>query len=358
MIEREPFGVHPSAQPVHAIRLVNARGIEVRFLTYGGVIQSILVPDASGKPGDVVLGYDTLEEYLANPFYFGAIIGRYGNRIANGRFTLDGAEHQLSVNNGAHHLHGGASGLHQALWDAHEFEGDGVQGAELRCRSEAGSDGYPGNLDVVVTYTLHDDNRFTIDYRAMTDEPTPVNLTQHTYFNLSGRPGSTVLDQELEIRASTFTPVDPGLIPLGAHHDVVGTAFDFRNAHAVGRDISTDSASEDEQLRIGSGIDHNFVLDKRAPDALEVAARLQDPDSGRKLELSTTEPGLQVYSGGTFTPELRGKGGVAIPRFGGIALETQHFPDSPNRREYPSTILRPGEEYRSTTVWRFDSSGR
>lgn len=353
MIEREPFGVHPSAQPVHAIRLVNTRGVEVRFLTYGGVIQSLLVPDASGQPADVVLGYDTLEEYLANPFYFGAIIGRYGNRIAYGRFTLDGVERQLSVNNGAHHLHGGASGLHQALWDAREFEGDGVQGAELRCRSEAGSDGYPGNLDVVVAYTLHDDNRFTIDYRATTDEPTPVNLTQHTYFNLSGSAGRTILDEELEIRASRFTPVDQGLIPLGEHRDVARTVFDFRSPQPIEQGTDVD---EHIQLRIGGGIDHNFVLDKRTPGGLEFAARLHDSGSGRTLELSTTEPGLQVYAGGTFTPELTGKGGVRIPRFGGIALETQHFPDSPNHPSFPSTILRPGEEYRSTTVWQFGAS--
>ena len=352
MIEREPFGVHPSEQPVYAITLVNSSGVRVRFLTYGGVIQSLVVPDAKGEPGDVVLGYDTLEEYLANPFYFGALIGRYGNRIAHGTFSLDGVRHTLSVNNGEHHLHGGASGLHQALWDAEPFERAGMQGAVLRCTSVAGSDGYPGNLEVRVRYLLTDDNRFTIGYLATTDAPTPVNLTHHTYFNLSARAGSTVLDHELQVNASRYTPVDAGLIPLGNQRDVEGTPFDFRSAHAISRDIE----SNNEQIRIGSGYDHNFVLDKRAPDSLEVAARLQDPASGRTLELSTTEPGLQVYAGGTFTPGMTGKGGVTYPRFGGIALETQHFPDAPNQPTFPSTILRPGEEYRSTTVWQFSAA--
>jgi aldose 1-epimerase len=349
VIEHEPFGVHPSQQPVHAITLVNSNGMRVRFLTYGGVIQSLVVPDANGVPGDVVLGYDTLEEYLANPFYFGALIGRSGNRIAHGRFTLDGVQHTLSLNNGEHHLHGGASGLHQILWDAEPFERAGVQGAVLTCTSAAGSDGYPGNLDVRVTYTLTDDDEFTIEYFATTDAPTPVNLTQHTYFNLSARAGSTVLDHELTVNASRYTPVDAGLIPLGNHRDVDGTPFDFRAAHAVGRDI----ASDESQVRIGAGYDHNFVLDKREPNSLDVAARLHDPQSGRVLQLSTTEPGVQVYAGGTFTPGLTGKGGATYPRFGGIALETQHFPDAPNQPSFPTTILRPGREYRSTTVWRF-----
>jgi aldose 1-epimerase len=348
-VTREPFGVHPSAQPVHAIRLVNARGIAVQFLSYGGIIQSLQVPDTSGEHGDVVLGFDTLDEYLANPFYFGAIIGRYGNRIAHGKITLDGVEHSLTVNNGPHHLHGGATGLHQALWDVDTFERSGERGAVLQCRSDAGNDGYPGNLDVRVTYTLSDDDRFTIDYHATTDAPTLVNLTQHTYFNLSGRGDRDVLDHELEINASRYTPVDATLIPLGDHHEVAETPFDFRRAHALRRDI----ASDHEQIRIGSGYDHNFVLDKSAPAALEPAARLHDPKSGRVLELSTTEPGLQMYAGGTFTPGLTGKGGVQYPRFGGVALETQHFPDSPNQPSFPSTVLRPGEEYRSTTVWQF-----
>jgi aldose 1-epimerase len=304
----------------------------------------------------VVLGFDTFEPYLRNPFYFGALIGRSGNRIAHGRFTLHGREYTLTTNDGAHHLHGGAKGFHQALWDVDTFERNGERGAVLSYLSPDGDDGYPGNLHARVTYTLADDDRFTIDYSATTDAPTPVNLTQHSYFNLTGRPGTTVLDQALTINASRYTPVDATLIPLGAHDAVEGTPFDFRLPTPVGRNIH----ERDKQLEIASGYDHNFVLDGGAPGALNLAARVHDPESGRVLEIHTTEPGLQFYAGGTFTPDLVGKGGVVYPRFGGMALETQHFPDAPNQPSFPSTILRPGREYRSSTVWHFgtDAAGR
>ena len=349
MIERERFGVHPSGREVDAIRFVNASGVAVRFLTYGGIIQSVLVPDRHGTPGDVVLGFDTFEPYLHNPFYFGALIGRSGNRIAHGRFTLHGREYSLTTNDGAHHLHGGAKGFHQALWDVEVVQRGADLIAVLTYTSAAGDDGYPGNLATHVTYTLSRDNRFTIDYRATTDAPTPVNLTQHSYFNLTCQPESTVLDQILTINASRYTPVDSTLIPLGAHDVVEGTPFDFRLATPIGRNIH----AHDKQLAIASGYDHNFVLDHTTAGVLGPAARLSDPDSGRLVELRTTEPGLQVYAGGTFTPGLVGKGGVTYPRFGGVALETQHYPDAPNHPSFPSTILRPNVEYRSTTEWRF-----
>jgi aldose 1-epimerase len=353
VIEREEFGRHPSGRTVDAIRLTNARGLAVRFLSYGGIIQSVRTPDRDGVPGDVVLGFDGFEPYLRNPFYFGALIGRSGNRIAHGRFTLDGHEYTLTRNDGAHHLHGGAKGFHQALWDVDTFGRDGAHGAELRYTSRDGDDGYPGNLETRVTYTLSDDDRFTIEYRATTDAPTLANLTQHTYFNLTGRPGSDVLDHALTIDASHYTPVDHTLIPLGAQDLVDGTPFDFRVAKAVGEDMH----ESDKQIDIASGYDHNFVLDGPS-GTLHRAARVHDPESGRVLELHTTEPGLQFYSGGTFAPGLTGKGGVVYPRSGGMALETQHFPDAPNQPQFPSTVLRPGAEYRSATEWRFLTDAR
>ncbi|MES2522069.1 MAG: aldose epimerase family protein [Gemmatimonadota bacterium] len=346
---KQGFGTHPSGADVDAYLLLNARGMHVRVLTYGGIVQSLEVPDRRGKLADVVLGFDTLEPYLANPFYFGALIGRNGNRIANGRLPIDGRVHQLTRNNGAHHLHGGGKGLHQQLWKAESFAGGRECGVVMSCTSQDGDDGYPGTVSVRVTYTLSSENRFVIASEATTDAPTVVNLTQHSYFNLSGVRGQPVLDHELMIDANQFTPVDDTLIPLGQHRGVDGTPFDFRDSRAVGSRIH----EADEQLRIGSGYDHNWVLHERTRDMQSPAVRLVHEASGRSLELFTTEPGLQVYSGGTFTPDLTGKGGVEYPRFGGIALETQHFPDAPNQPAFPSTVLRPGEMYRSATVWQF-----
>ena len=354
MIQREQFGEHPSGRSVDAITLVNASGLTVRFLSHGGIIQSVLAPDRAGVLGDVVLGFDRYEPYVRNPFYFGALIGRNGNRIANGRFTLDGRAYTLTANDGPHHLHGGAKGIHQALWGVDTFERGGACGAVLTYTSADGDDGYPGNLAARVTYTLGDDDRFTIEYGATIDAPTLVNLTQHSYFNLTGRPGTTILDHELAIDASHYTPVDHTLIPLGAHDAVEGTPFDFRVPKPVGEDMH----ASDKQIDIASGYDHNFVLDG-ATGTMHRAAWMRDPASGRVLVLHTTEPGLQFYSGGTFTPGLVGKGGVAYPRSGGMALETQHFPDAPNHPSYPSTLLRPGEQYGSTTSWHFltDAAG-
>lgn len=360
MITRAAFGRHASGRTVDAITLENNAGTRIAFLTYGGVIHSLELTDRAGRRDDVTLGFDRLEEYYGSPFYFGAIVGRNANRIARGRLLVDGHAYALTINDAPNHLHGGELGLHQALWQADTFVRVGECGAILMAASAAGDDGYPGTVSVRVTYTLSDANEFRIAYEATTDAPTPVNLTQHAYFNLSGVPGDDVRGHVLGIDANAFTPVDDTLIPTGEFQPVQGTPFDFREPHAIGRDLERDDA----QLALGQGYDHNWVLNGSREYAAAVprdphlrrAASLTHPPSGRSLEVLTTEAGLQVYSGGTFTPGLTGKRGVHYPRFGGIALETQAFPDAPNQPSFPSTVLRPGELYESTTVWRFSVS--
>ena len=325
-------------------------GVAVRFVDFGGTIVSIHAPDRDGALGDIVLGYDTLAGYEADRYYVGSLVGRYANRIARGRFTLDGRAHALTINDGPNHLHGGRRGFNKVPWGVVPFARNGDEGAVLTYTSVTGDEGYPGTLTVTVTYTLNGDNELAIDYQATTDEPTPVNLTQHSYFNLAGHDAGDILAHELILGASRFTPVDANLIPTGELRDVRGTPFDFTKARVVGDAM----AADDEQLRIGKGIDHNFVLDRSADDdrTLTFAARLHDPRSGRTLEIFTTEPGIQVYAGGTLAP-VSGKNGAVYGLHGGIALETQHFPDSPNQPEFPSTILRPGETFSSRTVYRF-----
>lgn len=357
MIARTAFGRHTSGRAVDVITLENSAGTRIAFLTYGGVIHSLELTDRVGKRDDVTLGFDRLEEYYGSPFYFGAIVGRNANRIARGRLLVDGHAYALTINNAPNHLHGGTLGLHQALWQADTFERVGECGAILTAASAAGDDGYPGTVSVRVRYTLSDSNEFHIAYEATTDAPTPVNLTQHAYFNLSGVPGNDVREHVLGIDADAFTPVDDTLMPTGEFQTVQGTPFDFREPHAIGRDLERDDA----QLALGHGYDHNWVLNRSRDSAtsgkrhpsLRRAASLMHPPTGRSLEVLTTEAGLQVYAGGTFTPGLTGKGGVRYPRFGGIALETQAYPDAPNQPSFPSTILRPGERHESTTVWRF-----
>jgi aldose 1-epimerase len=349
-VAREHFAVTPDGRTVDLITLTNAGGTEVRFLTYGGVILSILAADRDGVLDDVTLGYDTLDGYLADTRYFGALVGRYANRIAGGRFTLDGREHTLATNDGPNHLHGGPRGFHTAVWNAEPFAGDGGVGAILRHASPDGDEGYPGALQVRVTYTLTDEDDLEIDYHATTDAPTVVNLTQHAYFNLAGHDAGDVLGHELTLPGSRFAPVDSTLIPTGELRDVRGTPFDFTTPTAIGARIDGD----DEQLRRGQGYDHNWVLDREpGSDALLLAARLREPRSGRVMEVYTTEPGIQFYSGNVLPGGPLGKGGVDYVRRGGLALETQHFPDSPNRPEFPSAVVRPGEAYRSRTVYRF-----
>lgn len=349
-IERAPFGTH-DGQALERFTLRNG-GVEVEVGQYGGVILAIRVPDRDGRVGDVVLGFDRLEDYVADQAYFGALIGRYANRIGGGRLRVDGREYALPVNNGANHLHGGPEGFHKRVWSAEPFRENGSVGVRLAYDSPDGEQGYPGTLRARVTYRLTADGALEIDYGATTDRPTPVNLTQHTYFNLAGDPAADVLGHELQLDADRITPVDDGLIPTGELADVAGTPFDFRAPAPIGARID----AEDAWLRQGGGYDHNFVLTHPA-GVLARAARVREPRSGRVLEVHTTEPGLQFYSGNYLDGTAKGKDGAAYGWRSGFCLEPQHFPDSPNHPAFPGTILRPGGEYASRTVWRFSVDG-
>jgi galactose mutarotase len=347
-VRREPFGQLPAGPGIEVYTLTNANGVAVRVLTYGAILQAIRVPDRGGHLDDVVLGYDSLADYVRDSPYFGAVIGRYGNRIAKGTFTLDGQVYRLATNNGPNHLHGGVTGFDKVAWRAEPFQRDRESGVLLTHTSPDGDEGYPGSLVAGVTYTLTDGNELILDYQATTDRPTPVNLTQHSYFNLAGGGTRDVLGHELEISADRFTPVDSTLIPTGALAPVAGTPLDFRTATALGARIDR----ADEQIRYGGGYDHNFVLNRPGP-GLFLAARVFEPTTGRTLEIRTTEPGLQLYSGNFLDGTITGKGEHRYARRYGVCLETQHFPDSPNHPDFPSTILRPGEQYRSRTVYTF-----
>jgi aldose 1-epimerase len=349
-VTRRPFGALAGGEGVDAYTLTNERGTEMCILSYGGAIVSLRVADRHDALGDVVLGYDTLDGYVSDERFLGVLIGRYANRIAGGCFTIDGVQHSVTQNEGRHHLHGGR-GFHHALWDVEPFVASGGAGATLAYVSPAGDDGYPGTVRVRVRYTLRRDDALVLDYSATADDATPLNLTQHLYFNLAGHDAGPVSDHELTLSASRFTPVDAELIPTGELRDVRGTPFDFTTPCAVGARIG----APDAQLRCAGGYDHNFVIDGAAPGALTFAARLHEPRSGRMLELFTTEPGVQFYSGNHLATGAPGKGGCRYARYGGLALETQHFPDSPNRPEFPSTVLRPGRTYRSHTVYRFSA---
>jgi len=347
----EPVGELDGA-PVERWTLANDGGMTVAVLTYGGIVQTLEVPDRDGVPANVVLGLARLDDYLAgNPPYLGALIGRYANRIAGGAFTLDGRTHRLPVNNPPNSLHGGTEGFDKRVWTA-AGTGDGV---ELAYTSPDGEMGYPGTLEVRARYTLTPGNELRIDYQATTDAPTHVNLTNHSYFNLAGEAAGTVEGHRLQLRAGRLTPTDATNIPTGGLAPVAGTAFDFTAPRAIGERIDDD----DEQLRFGLGYDHNYVLDRPpgSEGALHPAARVTDPGSGRVLEVETTEPGLQLYSGNQLDGSLTGTGGAAYGPRAGLCLETQHFPDSPNQPGFPSTVLRPGEVYRSATVYRFGVSG-
>ena len=352
MAESRPFGTTPDGQAVDLITLSGSSGIELDVMTYGGTVTRLLAPDRSGERADIVLGHEWLESYLAVTPYFGAIVGRYGNRIAGGRFMLDGTEYTLAVNNGPNHLHGGLTGFDKVVWEAAPYSNDRESGVVLTYVSPAGDEGYPGELSVQVTYALTADGDLRIDYAAETDASTIVNLTHHGYWNLSGHGAGDILDHELELNASRFTPVDETLIPTGELRPVAGTPLDFREPTVIGARI----AANDEQLGFGGGYDHNFVLDGwEDGGALRSAAVLHDPHSGRTMEVLTTEPGLQFYSGNFLDGSDLGKGGVVYEQRTGLCLETQHFPDSPNQQQFPSTVLRPGQTYRSTTVYRFSA---
>ena len=350
------FGTLPDGQTVDAYTLRNAHGVEVRAITYGGIITSLKVPDRQGALADVVLGFNSLDGYLSDHPFFGAIIGRYGNRIGKGRFSLDGTEYSLATNNGPNHLHGGPKGFDKRLWTAAPL--DGKAGVAFTRTSADGEEGYPGTLSVRVTYELTDSNELIVDYHATTDKATPLNLTQHSYFNLAGEGSGDILGHQLTLNADRYTPVDGTLIPTGELAPVDGTPFDFRQPAAIGARIDADHP----QLKNGQGYDHNWVLNRPADAAgtsagsLVLAAKAAEPASGRWLEVRTTEPGIQFYAGNFLDGKITGKSGRAYGRRSGFCLETQHFPDSPNKPNFPSTILRPGQEYRSRTVFTFGAS--
>jgi aldose 1-epimerase len=349
-VSRAPFGQLPDGGRVELFTLTNAHGLEVRVMTYGAIITAIRTPDRRGRHADITLGFDSLAGYLAGSPYFGAIVGRYANRVARGQFMLDGVTYHLARNNGPNSLHGGARGFDKVLWSGEPFQNDGTGGVKLRYESPDGEEGYPGAVAVQVTYTLTDANELIVDYDASATKATPLNLSQHTYWNLHGDQGN-ILDHVLTLNASAITPVDSTLIPTGQIAPVAGTPFDFRQPTAIGARIG----ESNEQLRFGRGYDHNWVIDQTKPGALTQAARLEDPVSGRRIDIRTTEPGMQFYSGNFLDGSITGKGGRVYGHRTGLCLETQHFPDSPNHANFPSTIVRPDQHYRSQTVIAFSA---
>jgi aldose 1-epimerase len=345
---REHFGTLADGTEVHRWSLENG-GTRMKVLSYGGVVQTLQLPDRHGRYANVVAGFDNLADYAAKSPYFGALIGRYGNRIDAGRFTLDGKQYQLDVNDGDNSLHGGAKGFDKRVWDVEPFtEGTDV-GLRLRYTSADGEMGYPGTLRARVTYTLTRHGDWRIDYEATTDKATVVNLTSHVYWNLAGEGSGGIEDHELSIAAARYTPTDAGLIPTGELARVAGTPFDFRHAKPIGRDLRAGH----EQLVLAKGYDHNWVLDKGITARPEHIATLRDPRSGRTLKIATDQPGLQFYSGNFLDGTLTGTSGRTYRQGDALCLETQHFPDSPNQPAFPSTVLRPGRTYRTTTIHRF-----
>jgi aldose 1-epimerase len=331
--------------------LKNKAGTTIKITNYGATVTSIITADRNGKMADIALGYNDVSGYMnaVDKPYFGAIVGRYGNRIALGKFSIDGTEYVLKTNNNANHLHGGVIGFDKVVWNAEVVGRNAVKFSYL---AKDGEEGYPGNLSVAVTYTLTDANELKIDYLATTDKKTPVNLTNHTYFNLKGEGEGTILDHELMINAKGLTPVDSGLIPTGKIVPVAGTPFDFNSPKAIGRDVG----QKDQQLEYGLGYDHNFVLDKGGKDGqMTLAASVYEPTTGRFMEVFTEEPGIQFYCGNFLAGNLKGKSGKTYVNRGGFCLETQHYPDSPNQPAFPSTILKPGGEYKTTTIYKFSA---
>ena len=343
------FGKTAEGEPVEIFTLTNSHGLKARVMTWGATLASMEVPDRAGKMADVTLGFDSLDGYLGKHPFFGVIAGRYANRIAKGKFTLDGREYTLAVNNGANHLHGGLRGFDKKNWKAVDMgEPMGSQSVRFLTTSADGEEGYPGKLEVSVTYTLTDKDELRITYGASTDKPTVVNLTNHSYWNLAGAGEGDILGHELTLHAGKFTPVDDGSIPTGKLEPVAGGPMDFTTAKIIGKDFA----------KVGGepgGYDHNFVIDRATENALAIvpAAELYDPKSGRVMKVSTDQPGVQFYTSNYMDGSNTGKGGKVYQRNFGVCLETQHFPDSPNRPEFPSTVLRPGEMYRTTTVHTF-----
>jgi aldose 1-epimerase len=344
------FGRLPDGRNVVKYKLTNRSGLTAEVINYGASITSLRVPDRNGKMGDVVLGYDALQGYIDGSSYFGAIVGRYGNRIAKGRFQLDGKQYQLATNNGDNHLHGGIIGFNKVLWDARILSAAAEPSLQLQYVSRDGEEGYPGTVTLKVIYALTNNNELRIDYEGTTDKPTILNPTQHSYFNLSGDFRSTILNHLLTIEADSFTPVDSGLIPTGEIRSVADTPMDFRTATAIGARIN----SQDEQLEFGQGYDHNWVL-RNGSGSVRKAAELYDPASGRLMTVFTDQPGLQFYSGNFLDGTDKGKNGIAYQRRTGLCLETQAFPDSPNKPQFPPVTLRPGQVYRQTTIYQFST---
>ncbi len=351
-MDKTSFGRTADGEAVDLFTLRSAQGMVVRITTYGGTVVSLEVPDRQGGSADVVLGFDTLEGYLGRHPHFGGIIGRYGNRIARGRFTLGGIEYVLARNDGENHLHGGIRGFDRVLWKGRDASTAAGPAVELSYLSKDGEEGYPGNLSTRVTYTLTDKNELRIDYEATTDKETVVNLTNHSYFNLAGQGAGDILGHELVLDAARFTPLREGLMPTGDRLPVEGTPFDFRKATAIGARIG----AADAQITLGKGYDHNFILDGESA-TLRPAARVVEAGSGRVMEVLTTEPGVQFYTGNFLDGSVKGKGGKSYGLRTGFCLETQHFPDSPNQPAFPSTALRPGRQYRTTTIYRFSTEG-
>jgi aldose 1-epimerase len=345
-ITSEPFGKTTEGALIERYTLTNANGLEADIMTYGGTLLALRVPDRAGELGDIVLGFDTLGPYLADHPFFGALVGRFCNRIAGAQFTLNGTTYQLAHNDGPNHLHGGPHGFHRAIWQASERRSEEGPSLALHYLSRDGEEGYPGNLSVDVVYTLTDQNALRIDYSATTDRDTVLNLTNHSYFNLSG--SADILGHEIQLDGSRFLPVNETLIPIGELRPVHDTPMDFTRSNRIGDRIS----AADEQVQRGMGFDHTWVLDKPA-GALGHAARVYAPDSGRVLDVSTTTPGIQFYSGNMLDGSHTGKGGTIYARNSGLCLETQYFPDSPNQPQFPSTVLRPGETYRQSTIFQF-----
>jgi aldose 1-epimerase len=340
------WGKIRTGQAVDIYKLTNASGVEANIITYGARVQSLKCPDAHGQIGDIVLGFDNLEGYLGENPYFGAIVGRYGNRIAKGRFKLDGKEYTLARNNGDNALHGGLKGFDKVVWTTKEVSSSAGPAVELTYVSKDGEEGYPGTLTATVRYTLTDAGELKLDYTATTDKKTVLNLTNHSYFNLAGEGSGEILGHRLRIDADRFTPVDAGLIPTGELRSVAGTPFDFRQPHAIGERINADN----EQLKLGKGYDHNFVLNGPAGTMRKVV-RVTEPKTGRVLEVSTDQPGIQFYTGNFLDGTVKGKGGKAYGFRTAFCLETQHFPDSPNHPKFPSTVLNPGAPYKTSTVF-------
>lgn len=342
--EKELFGRMPDGCEVYQYTLENKHGVEVRVINYGGIITALKTPDRNGVAEDIVLGYDSLSGYLKDSPYFGALVGRYGNRIANGKFTLAGNTYTLAQNNNGQHLHGGVTGFDKVFWDIEQRD---AKTLKLTYLSKDMEEGYPGNLGVEVTYTLTDANELVVDYRATTDKKTIVNLTQHAYFNLTGNVKRDILNHEVTIYADQFVPVSNVLIPTGELKDVTGTPFDFRTSTAIGERTNTN----DQQLEVAGGYDHCWVLSSK--DSIKHAATVYEPASGRVVDVYTTEPGMQLYCGNFLDGSISGKQGVVYKHRYGLCLETEHFPDSPNQTQFPSTELKPGEVYKSQTTFRF-----